>query len=361
MKMPGIEMGALDHLGVEHLANENPKVTVKTPNRQKMKLPRVMSPLRYPGGKSSFINYVAEAVKLQPTRPKVFVEPFCGGASIALAMLERDLVDQVGLNDQDPLVASFWKTVLGETAVGRRDFNWLIRRVETFPVTIESFKQVRDSKPVTYRELAFKCLFLNRTCFNGILSGAGPIGGWGQVNRTLDVRFNRETLVKRLELIWSLRERFVGTGEIGYQAYCNQFKRHKDVFYYLDPPYWAKAEGLYEHHFQAQGHTALRNYLSGLKQPWLLSYDDAPEVRALYADMPSVDGHVIDSAYSSHPIGGASFIGRELMYSNCALPQQHIQSSRTGATWKVCGSIADIVPAVKQARRSTTTTKTEKR
>ncbi|RZL51986.1 MAG: DUF4625 domain-containing protein, partial [Pedobacter sp.] len=26
--------------------------------------------------------------------------------------------------------------------------------------------------------------------FNGIIHKAGPIGGWGQVNRTLDVRFN---------------------------------------------------------------------------------------------------------------------------------------------------------------------------
>jgi len=49
--------------------------------------------------------------------------------------------------------------------------------------------------------------------------------------------------------------------------------------------------------------------------PWLLSYDDAPEVREL------LDGWGISSvqaeiAYSAHPSGGHSFRGRELLYSN---------------------------------------------
>ena len=330
---------------------ENSRVAAKTKLiRPNMKLPRIMSPLRYPGGKSSFINYVDEAVKLQPERPSVFVEPFCGGASIALAMIERDRVDTVAINDKDPMVSAFWKTVLGETCDGKRDFNWLIGQVQRFPITLDSFRKVRDASPLSYREAAFQCLFLNRTCFNGILFGAGPIGGWQQINRTLDVRFNREAIVKRLELIWSVRDRFAGTGETSYQSFCSRFRSRKKVFFYFDPPYWAKADGLYRHHFDIKEHTVLRDYLAKLKKPWLLSYDDAQQVRSLYADMEGVEGHVIDSTYSSHPVGGASFIGRELMYSNQPLPQNKIQSSRSGSAWKVCGSVNDVVPAAKQAR-----------
>ena len=40
------------------------------------------SPLRYPGGKFKLYKYVAEMVKLNNS--SIYIEPFCGGAAIAL-------------------------------------------------------------------------------------------------------------------------------------------------------------------------------------------------------------------------------------------------------------------------------------
>ena len=64
----------------------------------------------------------------------------------------------------------------------------------------------------------------------------------------------------------------------------------------------------------------MRDYLIDQNVPWMLSYDDAPEIRDLYGGLVNVDGRVIDQTYSAHPIGGARFVGRELFFSNQLLP-----------------------------------------
>ena len=92
------------------------------------------------------------------------------------------------------------------------------------------------------------------------------------------------------------------------------------AYIYLDPPYYKKAEQLYGHTFDDKGHKTMCDYLFELETPWMLSYDDAPEIRALYSGLDNVDGRVIDQTYSAHPIGGARFVGRELFFSNQPLP-----------------------------------------
>jgi DNA adenine methylase len=86
-------------------------------------------------------------------------------------------------------------------------------------------------------------------------------------------------------------------------------------FFYLDPPYYHKADALYGYYFDNIGHIRLQDYLTAFKAPWMLSYDDAPEIRALYQGR-SLKARIIDSTYSTHPMGGASHIGREVLYSN---------------------------------------------
>ena len=58
----------------------------------------------------------------------------------------------------------------------------------------------------------------------------------------------------------------------------------EEVFIYLDPPFYERAERLYRHYFQAADHEALRDVTRDLRQWWLLSYDSAREILDLYAD-----------------------------------------------------------------------------
>lgn len=255
--------------------------------------------LRYPGGKIRLTPFIVESLQLNHNKCDVFAEPFCGGASIAINMLENKLAQKIAINDFDPLVASLWRCVFHPD-----DAQWLAQVIQTIPITLEEWDTQRAIESSDTRTLALKCLFLNRTTFNGILHrNAGPIGGRAQKNRTLDVRFNRNFLSQRI-LALSKWHESVKVYNLPWIDFCKQtHKNHKSPFFYLDPPYYFKAAKLYHHTFDHEQHCALRDYLSELKAPWLLSYDDAEEVRKLYKGLP-LRSRIIDKTYSTHPIGG---------------------------------------------------------
>ena len=283
------------------------------------------SPLRYPGGKTRFTKFIWEAILCSGKKADVFVEPFCGGAGAAVSLLKTGRVERIALNDVDPLIASFWKVVLGKSCKTRRDVDWLIRSIEQAEFSVDEWRNQKALQPNSIRAAAWKCLYLNRTSFNGILHKAGPIGGWNQENRTLDVRFNQEKLILKIQELFDLRNQVDCVGNINWKKFCSNYRNRKGAYLYLDPPYYHKAEQLYGHLFNEKQHNQLKDFLMGLIVPWMLSYDDAPEVRALYDKLPGIDGRVIDQTYSANPIGGASFIGRELFFSNRSLPVSQLQ------------------------------------
>jgi DNA adenine methylase len=54
---------------------------------------------------------------------------------------------------------------------------------------------------------------------------------------------------------------------------------------YVDPPYYKQGKRLYRYHYAKYQHLLLSRVLREAKVPWLLSYDDCDEVRALYAGL----------------------------------------------------------------------------
>jgi len=272
---------------------------------------RSRSPLRYPGSKARFASFIAQALRLNGLRGQLFVEPFCGGASVAIVLLEQGIVSEIALNDADPGIAAFWDTVFSPTHA-----EWLADQVLTVPLTLTEWDQQKRLVPTTIREAALRCLYLNRTSFNGILqTRGGPVGGRSQKNRTLGARFNREGLAQRIRELVQLSDRVVAVDGDHWHPFIARFRAKKNAVFYLDPPFYHKAERLYEHFFDEDEHRQLRDTLRRCAAPWLLSYDDAAEVRALYANLP-LRSRLIDSTYSTHPIGGGSFVGRELLYTN---------------------------------------------
>jgi DNA adenine methylase len=265
--------------------------------------------LRYPGSKARFCGFIAKTIALNTVKPRLFVEPFCGGASVSIALLEDGVVEEVAINDADPLIGNLWSTVFSKAGA-----RWLAGQVETVPLTVDEWKRQKALKPTSAREAALKGLFLNRTSFNGIMHQSGPLGGWGQKCIKIDVRFNRDKLAARILELSELRS-CVTVGNEGWKPFCRRFAKEPRAIFYLDPPYYHRAEQLYGHVFDEDGHEGLRDFLDGFTPPWMLSYDDAQEIRDLYAEVTS-KARVIDNSYSTHPLGGCSFIGRELVYTN---------------------------------------------
>ena len=52
---------------------------------------------------------------------------------------------------------------------------------------------------------------------------------------------------------------------------------------YLDPPYFEKGGELYKHAFTEADHLRLADKLKTSEHCWVLSYDDHPEIRKMYA------------------------------------------------------------------------------
>lgn len=265
--------------------------------------------LRYPGSKARFCEFITKTLALNIGKPRLFVEPFCGGASVSIALLENGTVDAVAINDIDPLISNLWSVVFSKS-----NAIWLANQVETVPLTIAEWRRQKALTPSSAKEAALKCLFLNRTSFNGIIHQSGPLGGWGQKNIKIDVRFNREKLAQRILELSAMRGS-VTVANQSWMPFCKRFSKDKSSIFYLDPPYYHKAEQLYGYVFDEVGHKKMRDFLHGFDSPWLLSYDDAQEVRDLYKEV-STKARVIDSTYSTHPLGGRAFIGRELIYTN---------------------------------------------
>ncbi len=245
----------------------------------------LLSPLRYPGSKRRLAPFIEKIIRANGLNPDLYVEPFAGGASVALHLLAADAVEKIGLTDRDPLVASFWQTVF---------FNpgGLIRRIKRFEVTHARWYALKKSEPRDLVDRAFKCLILNRTSFSGILAkNAGPLGGKNPGSlELLNSRLYRSGVIERIENAHSMRKRVAFVWNASWDRALNIIKKRslgrifpKNVLYYFDPPFFEKADRLYNFFFASDEHETLRDALSVLKAPWLLSYDSPHKARKLYS------------------------------------------------------------------------------
>lgn len=244
----------------------------------------LLSPLRYPGSKRRLVPYLRKTIEVNSLQPKLFVEPFAGGASVALQLLCDQVVESIGLADIDPLIASFWRCVFYDT-------DWLINAIEHVEVTLQNWRKFKRANTKSDRQRALKCLFLNRTSFSGILNlSAGPLGGKDQSSiYDIACRFPKTTLIKRIKQASSLRAKVAFVWECDWAECIRRLQRYrgsrneKNMMLYLDPPFYQKAERLYSYYFGDKDHVALHDTLVNLPYNWLLSYDAAETIRALYS------------------------------------------------------------------------------
>ena len=163
------------------------------------------SPLRYPGGKSKLTKQIISLLETNNYNHGIYVEPFAGGAGIALSLLFNNYVDRIHINDLDTSIYSFWKAVLENN----KEFIQLIRDT---PITIEEWKHQRsiqdNPENASVLELGFSTFYLNRTNISGIIKG-GVIGGYNQSgNYKMDARFNKENLINRIKKFINLKIKF---------------------------------------------------------------------------------------------------------------------------------------------------------
>lgn len=239
------------------------------------------SPLRYPGGKRKIASFIADAIVANKLEGGTYVEPYAGGASVALQMLFTEHVNSIVINDVDRSIYAFWHSVVYET-------ERLIQKIYDTPVTMQEWYKQKDiqnlKQDIDLLTLAFSTFFLNRTNRSGILGG-GVIGGINQAGKwKMDARFNKTSLIERIKRIalYGDRIQIFNKDAIDLIRYLEPVLDERTLIYF-DPPYYKQGATLYAYHYTHADHIELSDFILNLDYKWILTYDYTPQIIEMYA------------------------------------------------------------------------------
>ena len=271
---------------------------------------KYVSPLRYPGGKLKVVDYIKCLFEVNDLCGGTYIEPYAGGASVALNLLFSKYVRKIKINDIDRSIYAFWYSVLNEPEA-------LCRMINDTPVTMDMWQvqhvlQQRKDE-VDLLELGFSTFFLNRTNRSGILDG-GVIGGKEQLgNYKINARYNKADLIRRIEHVAEYADQI----ELTRMDAVSLIKRYKrtpasKTFCYLDPPYYVKGKDLYLNYYNDNDHKAIAEAIKKYKGLWIISYDAVNYLKDLYKDFRQREYYLNYSA-------GSPSKGKEIMIFSSGL------------------------------------------
>lgn len=217
------------------------------------------SPLRYPGGKSRAVGFIATFI---PPDEKKILSPFLGGGSIELHLASKG-IKVLGYDYFKPLV-EFWQCLLEDSF----ELSKIVERY--YPLSKEQFyKYQKDQSNIKNKfERAAIYYVLNRSSF----SGSTLSGGMSPSHP----RFTKSSITR-------LRQFFNPNIEVEYASFEVSLNSHPDIFTYLDPPYLIKSSlyGLKGSAHKDFNHKGLSKILHS-RSKWILSYNDCAEIRTMY-------------------------------------------------------------------------------
>lgn len=255
----------------------------------------IKSPLRYPGGKSRALKFLAQFL---PKDIDEFREPFFGGGSLGLYVAQNHSKTKIYANDLNYELFCFWQSL-------QRDCAGLISGILELKHRFAEGKELynfilsRRSDELDELTRGIDFFILNRITFSGVVDS----GGYSQ--KSYESRFTPSS-VKRLETTSKIlgnfaffssdyRE-FLGEKFLCEKSLCekslqnknNQSSDEKSVFLFLDPPYFSASKsklygkkGILHTTFN---HCELCEVLKSTKHKFLLTYDDSAFIRDLYKD-----------------------------------------------------------------------------
>jgi DNA adenine methylase len=238
------------------------------------------SPLRYPGGKSRAINTIL------PLIPEDFMdyrEPFIGGGSVFLAVKSREFLPMFSheitftISDINHDLICFWQCV-------RDCVDQLLE------ILLEYHREYQNRGRELYRLLksedfsvsnplqrAVRFFIFNRITFSGVMDA----GGYSQ--QAFESRFTLSSIERVKAVAPLLGETVIETSD--YEPFL--FKEGRNVFLFLDPPYYSNAKSkLYGERgilHSAFDHQRFAEQMRRCPHRWLITYDDCPEIRDLYS------------------------------------------------------------------------------
>ncbi|EAM3888365.1 DNA adenine methylase [Salmonella enterica] len=284
------------------------------------------TPLRYPGGKGKLAYYLKGVIKHNSLLDCHYIEPFAGGAGVALELLMQEYVQKVTINDYDPAIYSFWHSILNNC----EEFCEKIHQTEVSMNTWYEQKEILSTNSYDdLLSLGFAAFFMNRTNRSGILN-AGVIGGKAQAGKwKLDVRFNKEDLVNRIKRIAAYKDRITIQNKDTLDLLIDlSIKSHENTLMYLDPPYYVKGQELYRNFYEHQDHVDIKNQL--LKMPilhWIATYDNTEQIKDIYKGQTIIDFDLQYSAQSKRVGSEVIIFSKNLKIPSVELGKKKIKET----------------------------------
>ena len=293
----------------------------------------IKSPLRYPGGKSRAVKIIS------PIIPEFdeFREPFLGGGSVFVYLKQKYPNKTYWINDLYPNLFHFWKQT-------QQNVDKLIEQVYTWRNKFENGKKLHRyllENIETFDELKKASAFFvfNRITF----SGTSESGGFSKA--AYEKRFTISS-IERAKLLSSILN---DTNITNYDYQDVIEKEGKNVFIFLDPPYFsATKSALYGKNgnmHKTFDHERLVNILKNTTHKWLITYDDSKYIRDLFSFANINEWNLTYGMRNVNKNGNQN--GKELFISNYKLFEKETKIERT-----LFDEMEEILPRTEAIRNS---------
>lgn len=219
------------------------------------------------GGKRNLARRICARIDATPCT--TYAEPFVGMGGIFLRRTSRPRAEVI--NDRGRDVSNLFRIL-------QRHYPQFLDTLRFQLTTRTEFERLVGTDPDTLTDLerAARFLYLQRTAFGGKVSGRN----FG-VSIDRPGRFNLTTLEPMLE---NLHSRLAGVVIecLDWSAFLGRYDDEGTLFY-LDPPYWGSEGDYGKALFTRTDFTRMAGQLRTLRGRWLLSINDVPEIRTLFA------------------------------------------------------------------------------
>ena len=256
---------------------------------------KITTPVRTPGGKSKGIKYLSPHFKKDF---KEFREPFAGGGSIFIHLMQINPNAEFFINDLFFPVYAFWKTLNEE---GTTMMNYILQKKDEYIVNRheKNIRGIASSNAENGRRLHAWCraeiikyidskdifhtaclwYILNKTSF----SGMSMIGSYAKL--AFDQNFSDKCILN-LPKVSDLMHT-VKSLKITNLDYSELLKdTNKDVFIFADPPYDIK-DNLYGNNgdmHRGFDHQKFANDIKSIKTPWMITYNNNDTIRNWFSE-----------------------------------------------------------------------------
>lgn len=222
------------------------------------------SPLAWVGGKSKLTSTIIPLIPLH----KCYVETFAGAAWVLFRKPESKV--EV-INDINSDLVTLYRVIQNHLEEFVRYFKWSL-------ISREEFARLQAVPPETLTDIqrAARFYYLVRNAF-----GAKCVGQSFGIASTSKPRLNLLRLEEDLSEA-HLRISRATIENLPYEALIKRYNS-KDTFFYCDPPYWDCENDYGKGLFGKEDFTQLRDVLASCQGKWLVSINNVPEIRDLFA------------------------------------------------------------------------------